>query len=164
MDFPVTSRCSYTWKGFKASIERMDGYMQCLAPTCKSGQIHSGGGDEPIMTCVECGFQSCYNHKLPWHSSKTCAEYDYASVGRLMEEQATREVLEKTAKICPNPNCGYHITKISGCDHMICMSRPFSSSCWYINNSLLTYHKGSRCAKHFCWLCLLDWHPLHRCN
>lgn len=94
--------------------------MKCLAPNCESGQIHPNGIDQPIMTCVDCGFQSCYNHKLPWHEGQTCAEYDYVKSGRLEEEQATQKTLEKISKVCPNSDCGIHIEKKGGCNHVTC--------------------------------------------
>lgn len=105
---------------FKTSIERMEDYMQCLAPNCKSGQIHPGGDDEPLTTCADCVFQSCYKYKPPRHAGKTCTEYDYAaSPERQKEEQATQKMLELTSKSCPNSNCGYRITKNGGCDHIL---------------------------------------------
>jgi tRNA(Ile)-lysidine synthase TilS/MesJ len=43
---------------------------------CGSGQLHAGGVEEPIVTCLHCDHRFCFEHNVPWHESLTCAEYD----------------------------------------------------------------------------------------
>lgn len=58
---------------------------------------------------------------MPWHTDVTCAQYDEERKVRWgQEEEASQKVLAATAKSCPNPSCGYFITKHGGCDHMTC--------------------------------------------
>jgi len=28
------------------------------------------------MTCLQCGKQTCFQHRIPWHQDLTCGEYD----------------------------------------------------------------------------------------
>lgn len=42
----------YTEKSFVEAVEKMEGYVKCLAPNCKSGQLHGSGHDQPIMVGV----------------------------------------------------------------------------------------------------------------
>ena len=133
----------------------MDGYVKCIAPNCKSGQIHGSGHDQPIVTCVACHFKSCYTHNLPWHTEQTCDQYD--TDRRLRwgnEEEATRRALKKSAKACPNQSCGYLITKTGGCDHMTCkylsiMRIVLKHTCHAKSSST-----GRQCRHEFCWLCM----------
>jgi hypothetical protein len=43
---------------------------------CGSGQIHSGGTVQPIVTCLHCSHRSCFHHGVQWHQNLTCDEYD----------------------------------------------------------------------------------------
>ena len=52
-----------------------ENFMWCTAD-CGSGQIHSSGADQPIVTCLNCQHRFCFQHKVPWHDSLTCSEYD----------------------------------------------------------------------------------------
>lgn len=106
----------------------------CLSPGCGSGQIHTGGDAQPIMTC-KCGFKTCYTHKMPWHSDQTCAEYDAERKERMEQEAASEKFITENlaAKICPNIACGARIQKNGGCDHMSC-----KQSCPKYYASLLT--------------------------
>lgn len=57
-------------------MSEADGFVYCTSPTCKSGQYHESGSDQPIVTCVACGTRTCFNHREAWHESLTCADYD----------------------------------------------------------------------------------------
>jgi hypothetical protein len=94
----------------------------CLGPGCNSGQIHDGGYENPIMTCNSCGFQTCFIHKLPWHTGMTCPQFDArpSDAKRAKQEAASKKLLLKTSQLCPG--CKRHIQKVSGCDHMTCKS------------------------------------------
>ena len=109
----------YTEKSFLEAVKKMDGYVKCLAPNCTPGQIHGSGHEQPIMTCAECGFKTCFTHMMPWHTGQTCNQYDEERRLR-QEDEASERLLAKTAKRCPNEDCGYFITKDGGCDHMTC--------------------------------------------
>jgi hypothetical protein len=43
---------------------------------CGSGQIHSSGQEQPIVTCLHCSHRSCFQHRVPWHENLTCEEFD----------------------------------------------------------------------------------------
>jgi hypothetical protein len=57
---------------------------------------------------------------MPWHSDQTCDEYDAERKERMEQEAASLKLIAKTAKKCPNPQCGHGITKTGGCNHMTC--------------------------------------------
>ncbi|PVH88823.1 hypothetical protein DL98DRAFT_362001, partial [Cadophora sp. DSE1049] len=115
-------------------------FMAYLSPDCSSGQIHDGGDEQPIMTCVACGFKACYLHKRPWHPGQTCAKYDVEHQ-EIMKQEAKSEtyIIEKLcAQTCPS--CGVRIQKSSGCDHMTC----------------------HRCNFEFCFACLASYKKINR--
>ncbi|KAE9974356.1 hypothetical protein BLS_003156 [Venturia inaequalis] len=60
----------------KACLNSMGEYRHCLSPTCKAGQLHSGGADSPIFVCRSCGHKSCTIHDVPWHEGEICTDYD----------------------------------------------------------------------------------------
>lgn len=105
-----------------SAFRHMPNFTYCLNMGCDSGQIHGGGDDQPIMTCTACQFKTCFTHKIAWHSGMTCSEYDevLAKEERMEQEAASQKFLTKKTKICPNPECGLHCIKASGCDHMTC--------------------------------------------
>ena len=78
-----TIRC-LTWKLYprlavfakNKADEANPRYRSCLSSTCDSGQVHYGGRwNDPLVTCKACGFESCYNHGVPWHDGYTCEMY-----------------------------------------------------------------------------------------
>ena len=79
------------------------------------------------MKCDACGQKSCFTHDVPWHSELTCTQYD-----KIIKkaEKATQNFLDRETKPCPK--CGVRITKIGGCNHMVC--------------------KVPSCKYEFCWL------------
>ena len=117
--------CRYDRSAFMSVIRTMPNFAMCLSPTCDSGQIHDGGDDQPIITCTTCQFQTCFIHKMSWHTGMTCAEYDAQQTKRLAQEAASEKFISETSVICPNPNCRYRIHKYAGCDHIKCMLFPF---------------------------------------
>ncbi|TVY39652.1 Uncharacterized protein LSUB1_G004501 [Lachnellula subtilissima] len=106
-----------------AAFRHMPNFTYCLNVGCDSGQIHGGGDDQPIMTCTACQFKTCFTHNIAWHSGMTCSEYDEVLAKdkeRTEQEAASEKFLTEKTKICPNPECGLHCIKASGCDHMTC--------------------------------------------
>lgn len=99
--------------------------FKCAAG-CGSGQIHLGGIDQPIVKCGSCGSQTCFLHKVPWHTGMTCDEWaglvEPASQAgrpsgetlfqRAQELRATKETINRTTKPCPK--CGCNIEKNGG--------------------------------------------------
>jgi hypothetical protein len=69
------------------------------------------------MTCPSCQTDMCFNHCVRWHNEQTCEQYQQKLE---KAEAATEELVEKTAKYCPNESCKIIVTKVSGCDHMTC--------------------------------------------
>ena len=119
-----------TYDGLKLLqvLEAMPEYRACPNPDCRGGQIHAMGEAEPIVTCSECGFRSCYTHRVAWHTDLTCDGYDHAQEAEQETEEQTRERLaaeeEETLKGAPGikfcPGCNIAILKNGGCDHMTC--------------------------------------------
>ncbi|EKD12230.1 ring finger protein [Drepanopeziza brunnea f. sp. 'multigermtubi' MB_m1] len=110
----------YDKKSLMSVFRNFPSLIMCLGPGCDSGQIHDGEHDQPIMTCNNCQFKTCYTHKMPWHSGQTCAGYEYEREKRMAQEAASDRVIAETTKVCGNPECGARIEKNGGCDHMTC--------------------------------------------
>jgi hypothetical protein len=126
----------YMQKSFLSAIDQLPSFVYCLGPSCGSGQIHAGGDDELIMTCTTCRFKTCYVHKVPWHANMTCAEYDEQQQRvKCSQDEASEQLLAETTKVCPNSNCGIHVEKIAGCDHITCKHnfRYHVNSCYCIS-------------------------------
>src|SRR5271170_4233829 len=101
-------------------MEAIPGFRWCLRPNCSSGQVHESTDDAPIMTCEDCGFTICVVHNTAWHEGRTCEEQDRENQRIVAEnEERSKQVIASTSKLCPG-NCGFSITRISGCDHMTC--------------------------------------------
>ncbi|KAE9984442.1 hypothetical protein EG328_008741 [Venturia inaequalis] len=119
----------------KACLNSMGEYRHCLSPTCKAGQLHSGGADSPIFVCRSCGHKSCTIHDVPWHEGEICTDYDtrtaHAKQGAADNAASEAEV----AKMKACPKCKAPFTKNGGCDHMTC----------------------TRCRFEFCHVCLGDY-------
>ncbi|RIA86652.1 hypothetical protein C1645_828932 [Glomus cerebriforme] len=127
----------YDGLALKQALSNMPDFRWCKNAGCGSGQIHSGGDKEPIMTCKACGEKSCYTHDIPWHDALTCEQYNEAKKG---EDVATQDLLDRETKKCPK--CGVRITKNGGCNHMTC--------------------RVQNCRHEFCWLCLADFNQIRR--
>jgi hypothetical protein len=95
---------------------------------------------EAKMICTACGFATCVRHKLPWHESQTCQEFDCdeSQIERLEQAEATAKLLARDkSKICPS--CKQGVTKQDGCDHLSCL-----------------------CGKSWCFVCLASWENIMR--
>ncbi|KAK0109694.1 hypothetical protein ONS95_002373 [Cadophora gregata] len=106
----------------------------CLGANCGSGQIHDGGDAQPIMTCNECGFKTCYTHKMPWHSGQTCRQYEIDRKERMEQEAASEKFIREklAAKTCADPSCGARIQKRGGCDHMSYVVMSSAMCAWLL--------------------------------
>ena len=142
-------------------LETMPDFRACQSPTCHSCQLHEGGAAEPIVTCSDCGFKSCFVHRMPWHNGKTCTEYDNRHHdAREREARRAKKEFEDTfgEGTKPCPKCRSPIKKISGCDHMHCKS----SKLLLLARSMLTVRAGTECLHDFCWECAADHNIIER--
>ncbi|KAF1972361.1 hypothetical protein BU23DRAFT_387472, partial [Bimuria novae-zelandiae CBS 107.79] len=118
-------------------------FRWCLEPNCASGQIHEGGLEENIFTCIVCGFHVCVFHERKWHEGETCDDFDRRveqEEEQRMQEAASAKVISMLTKTCPGEGCGWNIEKNGGCDHMTC----------------------TRCRYEFCWLCLAPYDSIRQ--
>ena len=103
-------------------LETMPEFRFCQSPTCHSGQLHASGAAEPIVTCNDCGFRSCFTHEIPWHKGLNCMEFDKIHETDILRK--AREAMEFEQKygrgMKPCPKCRAAILKNGGCDSMIC--------------------------------------------
>lgn len=107
-------------KAFMMSRQHLPYFTFCLNVTCESGQQHTGP-EQPMMKCNDCGFKTCFIHKIPWHEGLTCAEFDKLNQDRVQQEAASEAWIAENAKPCPNAKCGMRVEKRAGCDHLTCM-------------------------------------------
>ncbi|KAG9293823.1 hypothetical protein G9A89_019161 [Geosiphon pyriformis] len=117
----------------RIAISKLEDFRWCKNPECGSGQEHSSGDEQPIMTCHACGAKSCFTHDVPWHEGLKCDEFSE----KIETEQkpANQAYYDRYTKKCPD--CEMAIEKNHGCDHMKC-----------------------RCGHEFCWLCLAEYEPI----
>lgn len=90
----------------------------CLSTTCKSGQLHPGGTDEPIFRCQACEHKHCVVCEANWHQDQTCEEFQALREKWNVENKQSQDEVNKISKPCPK--CTVAIQKNSGCDHMTC--------------------------------------------
>lgn len=90
------------------------------------------------VTC-DCGYQFCFGCGEFNHVPITCALLQRWST-RAKDDLETAEWLRSNTKMCPN--CGMHIQKNEGCNHMTC----------------------KKCSHQFCWICFIQWAHHHACN
>lgn len=64
----------YERLSFRSAVGSDKNFIWCQQ--CDFGQLHEKGASEPIVRCLNCGFQSCFVHSGPWHSGFTCDEYN----------------------------------------------------------------------------------------
>ena len=102
-------------------LENDASFRRCLAPGCDSGQLHDEDSG-PIVKCQVCRFQTCFTHRVPWHTGHTCEEYEREIETPEETKKRTAREEDKTRKIVrPCPRCNVSIEKTSGCDHMTCV-------------------------------------------
>lgn len=116
-------RNRYDKKSLLSYIQNDPNFTNCLGSGCGSGQIHPDGDDQPIMTCQDCDFKTCFTHKVPWHVGLTCTEYDARQKQQNSEEAKSLKWIQKETRRCPK--CQVPIQKNKGCDHMTCKSAKF---------------------------------------
>lgn len=80
-------------------------FINCINPTCESGQLHPDGDRAPIVKCHHCGTQQCFRHNVPWHTDQTCEQFDRDG-GRtlfyhLREDVKSKWYMKKRVKRCP---------------------------------------------------------------
>lgn len=136
----LTDDClhSYEHLSLRSALGSIGEFVWCL--NCDFGQMHSGGADDPIVQCENCGFQSCFLHSVTWHESLSCDEYDQMLEDpdgyreheqerqelpeqlkrKQAEETLSRSTLRATTKRCPG--CNISIERDEGCPHMTCKS------------------------------------------
>ena len=114
-------------------LEQMDEFIWCSNPLCNIGQLSVGGALNNIVTCNNCHQKTCFIHKVQWHSSLTCEQYDMTIDPH---DESSRKWIVENSKKCPNRP--YQIEKNYGCDHMTCI----------------------KCRHQFCSSCLVDFQPI----
>ncbi|KAK3320533.1 hypothetical protein B0T19DRAFT_444367 [Cercophora scortea] len=65
----------YQTLSFRYAVSEAENFLWCTAG-CGYGQVHDGGIDQPIVSCMLCHQRSCFHHKVAWHNNLTCDEYD----------------------------------------------------------------------------------------
>lgn len=60
---------------FRYAVSEAENFIWCTAG-CGYGQVHDGGAEQPIVTCLLCERRTCFHHDVAWHENLSCAEYD----------------------------------------------------------------------------------------
>ncbi|MCJ1351345.1 MAG: hypothetical protein MMC33_001329 [Icmadophila ericetorum] len=85
----------YSERDAHNTIEHTPGFIWCPISGCGSGQIHEGGADAPIVTCVNCRQLFCFTHRRKWHAGLTCEQVDEDP---LLEEELEGEQITQSTK------------------------------------------------------------------
>ncbi len=107
---------------------------QCPTPDCDSVYLDNEPSDVfKEKTCTSCNQTYCEHCLIKHNYLLSCKQAKEAQLKDHATEQSEQWKVQNT-KLCPNPevNCGAHIEKSGGCDHMTC----------------------AQCGYEFCWLCL----------
>jgi len=72
-DFKTFQR--YESLSFRSALSESENFLWCTSG-CGHGQVHEGGLEQPIVTCMLCNSRSCFYHKVAWHENMACSEYD----------------------------------------------------------------------------------------
>lgn len=67
---------SYASRATDDIVNQLPNFFRCPGAGCGSGQLHESGEQSPIVTCIACQHRYCYKHKVLWHETLSCAEYD----------------------------------------------------------------------------------------
>jgi len=97
-------------------MRNMRNFCWCENPSCHSGQSHLPGKDNPKMTCIKCGFDTCFTHHVKWHEGRREGQHNAATCSDFHGESLA--AIKNTTKACPNR--GVRVKKDEDCDHMIC--------------------------------------------
>ncbi|THZ98551.1 hypothetical protein D6C88_00856 [Aureobasidium pullulans] len=96
-------RKSRTWRmlrtfktAFRAAVSADPEFRYCMSTTCKSGQCHPAGIDEPTFCCRECGHNHCVSFEANWHEGLTCAQYQ-DTLQRAQEEVQSQQEVAKSS-------------------------------------------------------------------
>ena len=102
----------------RTALSQIPDFQYCLSPKCTSGQIRDD--KSPRFDCVACGNMYCVHHQVPWHTGRTCEQYDHQHRKHRRAEVASGNEIHRTTRACPG--CSRRVSKISGCNHMTCKS------------------------------------------
>lgn len=117
---------SWNRRALQAALNDVPGYFSCHSASCDYGHIHDDqGANDNIWRCQNpaCNALICTLHEVPFHTGETCAQYDerLATAKRSRtEDTASEDMVARSSKPCPGPDCGRRIEKNGGCDHMTC--------------------------------------------
>lgn len=67
---------SYANRATDNAIDHIPNLFRCPDPKCNYGQLHDTGDASPIVTCYNCRKRFCFRHKVLWHKTLSCEEYD----------------------------------------------------------------------------------------
>ncbi|THW71043.1 hypothetical protein D6D19_07480 [Aureobasidium pullulans] len=86
----------YDEAAFRAAVSADPEFRYCMSTTCKSGQGHPAGIDEPTFCCRECGHNHCVSCEANWHEGLTCAQYQ-DTLQRAQEEVQSQQEVAKSS-------------------------------------------------------------------
>jgi len=126
-------------------------FRWCSNPAgCGSGCELDGDVEKlSFFKCRDCKFMTCINHRVPWHSGKTCAEFDQ----QIASNEETSNTVWKLSNSKKCPKCKRDIEKADGCDVMACCVFGDDTCRRRRKTNNLCDH-GGLCGQRFCWACL----------
>jgi len=102
-------------------LSAQENFRWCLSESCSNGQLYEETEYlDPRIMCVECGFEMCFTHQMPWHQGYTCEQYDSQREYGDPNFHGTQQYMASNTKRCPGATCGANVEKDGGCFHMKC--------------------------------------------
>ncbi|THZ77724.1 hypothetical protein D6C85_01508 [Aureobasidium pullulans] len=94
----------YDEAAFRAALSADAEFRYCMSTTCKSGQCHPAGIDEPTFCCGECGHNHCVSCEANWHEGLTCAQYQ-DTLQRAQEDEESQQEVAKSSTFGTSSLC-----------------------------------------------------------
>ncbi|KAI5269447.1 MFS general substrate transporter [Aureobasidium subglaciale] len=133
-------------------VDEIRDFHWCLRSGCTGGQ-EVLDVNQNYMQCHACDYEQCLHHKMAWHVSETCEQYDERLANqddkklRDDEERKTiRYMIEQQAAKGRRREC-------PKCKNVIPKGKQIPKNC--------PITCGNRaCQQKFCWICLVTWEKM----
>ncbi|KAK0620822.1 hypothetical protein B0T14DRAFT_481918 [Immersiella caudata] len=166
---------SKTFKKYDArllndAISQQDNWFSCLGSGCGSGQIQESPDSAPIVTCIACSHKYCFRHRVPWHETLSCEEYDclladphnFRPAFEIENEQVERDAKVAAAKTQAAAVIAARAWENRASEAMVNRTTKKCPGCgWAIEKNQGCAHMTCIICKHeFCYDCLANYETI----
>ncbi|KAI5201139.1 hypothetical protein E4T39_05321 [Aureobasidium subglaciale] len=165
-------------------VDEIRDFHWCLRSGCTGGQEVLEASQD-YMKCHACDYEQCLHHKMAWHASETCKQYDKRfanqddkklrdaeerkTIRYMIEQQAAKGRLRECPKCKNSISRGNQIPKnctVTGCggsleETAVWKKCPKCQSMIEKIDGCDQITCGNRaCRQKFCWICLVTWEKM----